>query len=282
MATRTMTATAVPALPTFGTARRAVRDSLLIARTNILQLLAQPGEILAMIAMPIIFTVLFGFVFGSAIKIPGVENYRDYLMPGIFVQTAAFTMVNAAVAMGDLRDKGQMDRFPSLPMARSAVIVGQTLFQVLKTMAGTVAMVVCALASGWRIHTDLPHAVAGFALLTLFALATNFIGVCVGISVANARMADQVTMSISMPLTFLANTFIAVETLPGWLKPLANWNPVSATTAAIRQLFGNDAAIAASNQAWPLEHAYFTSIATCLLIVGVSLFIAVRAYRRQE
>lgn len=282
MASPTMTMPAAPAIPTFGKSRRAVRDTWLITRTNIQHLLAQPGEITAMIAMPIIFTVLFGFVFGSAIQIPGVDNYRDYLMPGIFVQTAAFTMVNAAVGMADLRDKGQMDRFRSLPMSRSAVIVGQTLFQVLKTMVGVVGMVICALISGWGIHTDPLQAAAGFGLIALFSVATNFIGVCVGISISNARMADQVTMSVSMPMTFLANTFIAVETLPGWLKPLANWNPVSATVAAVRQLFGNDAAIATTTQAWPLAHPFVTSIGTCLLIIVVTLILSVRAYRRQE
>jgi ABC transporter DrrB family efflux protein len=282
MASPTMTVPAAPALPTFGNARRAARDTWLITRTNIQHLLAQPGEIAAMIMMPIIFTVLFGFVFGSAIKIPGVDNYRDYLMPGIFVQTAAFTMVNAAVGMADLRDKGQMDRFRSLPMSRSAVIVGQTLFQVLKTMIGVIGMVICALFSGWGIHTDPLRAVAGFGLIALFAVATNFIGVCIGISISNARMADQVTMSVSMPMTFLANTFIAVETLPVWLKPLANWNPVSATVTAVRQLFGNDAEIAAPGQAWPLAHPYVTSIGTCLLIIAVTLVLSVRAYRRQE
>ena len=282
MASPTMTVPAAPALPTFGNARRAARDTWLITRTNIQHLLAQPGEIAAMIMMPIIFTVLFGFVFGSAIKIPGVDNYRDYLMPGIFVQTAAFTMVNAAVGMADLRDKGQMDRFRSLPMSRSAVIVGQTLFQVLKTMIGVIGMVICALFSGWGIHTDPLRAAAGFGLIALFAVATNFIGVCIGISISNARMADQVTMSVSMPMTFLANTFIAVETLPVWLKPLANWNPVSATVTAVRQLFGNDAAIAAPGQAWPLAHPFVTSIGTCLLIIAVTLVLSVRAYRRQE
>jgi ABC transporter DrrB family efflux protein len=282
MASPTMTVPAAPALPAFGNARRTARDTWLITRTNIQHLLAQPGEIAAMIVMPIIFTVLFGFVFGSAIKIPGVDNYRDYLMPGIFVQTAAFTMVNAAVSMADLRDKGQMDRFRSLPMSRSAVIVGQTLFQVLKTMVGVIGMVICALFSGWSIHTDPLHAMAGFGLITLFALATNFIGVYIGISISNARMADQVTMSVAMPMTFLANTFIAVDTLPGWLKPLANWNPVSATVQAVRQLFGNDAAIATANQAWPLAHPYVTSIGICLLIIVVTLTLSVRAYRRQE
>lgn len=282
MATRAMTVPAAPAIPAFRSARRAARDTWLIARTNIQHLLAQPGEIAAMIAMPIIFTVLFGFVFGSAIQIPGVDNYRDYLMPGIFVQTAAFTMVNAAVGMADLRDKGQMDRFRSLPMSRSAVIVGQTLFQVLKTMVGVVGMVICALFSGWGIHTDPLHAAAGFGLIALFALATNFIGVCVGISVANGRMADQVTMSVSFPLTFLANTFIAVDTLPAWLKPLANWNPLSATVTAVRQLFGNDAAVVATGQAWPLAHPFVTSIGTCLLIITVTLILSVRAWGRQE
>ncbi len=181
-------------------------------------------------------------------------------MPGIFAQSAAFTMVAAAVGMAEMKEKGQMDRFRSLPMARSAVLVGQTFYQVLYTLVGTIVMVVCALATGWRIHTDVPHAVAGFGLLLLFVIATNFVGVCVGVVAKNATMADQIMMPITMPLTFLANTFIAVDGLPGWLKPIADWNPLSATVAAMRNLFGNASTIVPANQAWPLEHAVIASI----------------------
>lgn len=262
--------------------RRALRDSLLILQTNVRHFLAQPGEIVGVILMPIIFTVLFGYVFGSAIQIPGVENYRDYLMPGIIAMSATFTMVAAAVSMAELKEKGQMDRFRSLPMARSAVLVGQTLYQVGMALVGMAVMVICAVATGWRIHTDVSHAIAGFGLLILFTLAMNFLGTCIGLVVPTAQTADQVMMSVTMPLTFLANTFIAVEGLPGWLKWFADWNPLSATVAAVRDLFGNAPTIAQANQPWSLEHPVITMVAWSILLIAIALPLSVRLYHQQD
>lgn len=262
--------------------RRAVRDSWLILQTNVRHLLAQPGEIIGMIMMPVIFTVLFGYVFGSAIQIPGVENYRDYLMPGVIALTATFTMTAAAVGMSELKEKGQMDRFRSLPMASSAVLVGQTLYQLLNTMVGMATMSICAVVAGWRIHTDVPHALAGFGLLILFAFATNFVGVSVGLVVSSAQLADQIMMSTTMPLTFLANTFISPEGLPSWLKPVANWNPLSAVVAAVRDLFGNASTVVPANQPWPLEHPVMASLIWSVVLVAIALPLSVRLYRRLE
>ncbi len=275
------TPVSLPSSP-LDTLRRATRDSLLITKTNIKHFFAQPGQLVGMIAMPIILTVLFGYVFGSAISIPGVKNYREYLMPGIFAQSAAFTMVAAAVGMAEMKEKGQMDRFRSLPMARSAVLIGQTLYQVWSTLIGTIVMIVCALCTGWRIHTDVLHAVAGFGILLLFALATNFVGVCVGMVARNAPMADQIMMPITFPLTFLANTFISVQGLPGWLKPIADWNPLSATVAAMRNLFGNASTITPAHQAWPLQHPEIASIIWCLILIAIALPLSVRLYRKQS
>lgn len=281
MATLTLSTPVTTSSSPFSALQRATRDSLLITKTNIKHFLAQPGQIIGMVAMPIIFIILFGYVFGSAIQIPGVENYREYLMPGIFAQSAAFTMVAAAVGMAEMKEKGQMDRFRSLPMARSAVLIGQTFYQVLSTLVGTIVMVVCALATGWRIHTDIPHAVAGFGLLFLFVVATNFVGVCVGMVAKNATMADQIMMPITMPLTFLANTFIATEGLPAWLKPIANWNPLSATVAAMRNLFGNAPTIIPMDQPWPMEHPVIASIAWSVLLIAIALPLSVRLYRNE-
>ncbi len=281
MASLSLTAPVASISSPFASVRRAMRDSLLITRTNIKHFLAQPGQIIGMIAMPIIFIVLFGYVFGSAIQLPGVKNYREFLMPGIFAQAAAFTMAAAAVGMAEMKEKGQMDRFRSLPMSRSSVLVGQTFYQVLSTLVGTIVMVVCALATGWRIHTDVPHAIAGFGLLLLFTVAINFVGVCVGMIAKNTPMADQIMVPVTMLLTFLSNTIIAVDGLPAWLKPIANWNPLSATVAAMRSLFGNASTIVPAHQAWPLDHPLIASIGWSLLLIGVALPLSVRLYRKQ-
>ena len=264
------------------TVRRAVRDSGLILRTNVKHFLAQPGQIIGMIAMPIIFIVLFGYVFGSAIQIPGVSNYREFMMPGIFAQSAAFTMVAAAVGMAEMKEKGQMDRFRSLPMSRSAVLVGQAFYQVLNTLVGTITMVVAALATGWRIHTSPLEGLAGFGILLLFVVAVNFVGVCIGMVAHNATMADTITMPITMPLTFLANTFVAPELLPGWLQPVAERNPLSATVAAMRNLWGNASTVVPAHQAWPLANPEIASILFSLILIAVALPLSVWLYRRES
>lgn len=282
MATLSLATPAASISSPLASLRRATRDSLLITQTNVKHFLAQPGQIVGMVAMPIIFIILFGYVFGSAIQIPGVKNYREYLMPGIFAQSAAYTMVAAAVGMAEMKEKGQMDRFRSLPMSRSAVLIGQTCYQVLSTLVGTIVMIVCALVTGWRIHTDVPHAIAGFGLLLLFVVATNFVGVCVGMVAKNATMADQIMMPITMPLTFLANTFIAVDGLPGWLKPIADWNPLSATVAAMRDLFGNASTIVPEHQAWPLANPIIASIGWSVILIAIALPLSVSLYRKQS
>jgi ABC transporter DrrB family efflux protein len=272
---------AMPRSPA-ATLRRAVRDSLLILRTNVKHFLAQPGQIIGMIAMPIIFIILFGYVFGSAIQIPGVSNYREFMMPGIFAQSAAFTMVAAAVGMAEMKEKGQMDRFRSLPMSRSAVLVGQALYQILNTLVGTITMVVAALATGWRIHTSPLEGLAGFGILLLFVIAVNFVGVCVGMMAHNATMADTITMPITMPLTFLANTFVATALLPAWLKPIAEWNPLSATVAATRNLWGNAATVVPANQAWPLANPEIAAILFPLILIAIALPLSVWLYRKES
>ncbi|MGB3329117.1 MAG: ABC transporter permease [Thermomicrobiales bacterium] len=274
-------AEAMPTSPV-ATMRRAVRDSLLILRTNVKHFLAQPGQIIGMIAMPIIFIILFGYVFGSAIQIPGVSNYREFLMPGIFAQSAAFTMVAAAVGMADMKEKGQMDRFRSLPMSRSAVLVGQAFYQVLNTLVGTITMVAAALVTGWRIHTSVPEGLAGFGILLLFVVAVNFVGVCIGMMVPNATSADTITMTVTMPLTFLANTFVSPQLLPGWLRPVAEWNPLSATVAATRNLWGNAATVTPAHQAWPLTNPEIASVLFSLLLIAVALPLSVWLYRRES
>ncbi|MGC4192836.1 MAG: ABC transporter permease [Thermomicrobiales bacterium] len=272
---------AVPQGPA-ATMRRAVRDSLLILRTNVKHFLAQPGQIIGMIAMPIIFIILFGYVFGSAIQIPGVSNYREFMMPGIFAQSAAFTMVAAAVGMAEMKEKGQMDRFRSLPMSRSAVLVGQAFYQVLNTLVGTITMAFAALATGWRIHTSPLEGLTGFGILLLFVVAVNFVGVCIGMVAHNATMAETITMPITMPLTFLANTFVSPDLLPGWLQPIANWNPLSATVAATRNLWGNAPTITSANQAWPLANPEIASILFSLLLVAIALPLSVWLYRKES
>lgn len=261
---------------------RTTRDSWLILINGFRHLQARPGELAGLMIFPIMFTLLFGYVFGSAISIPGVDNYRAYMMPGLFAQGAAFAMLTAAIGMAELKQKGQMDRFRSLPMSRSAVLIGQSLYQTVTTLCGTLLTVVVALLVGWRIHTDAVRAAAGFGLLILFILAVNFVGVLIGMAASDPATADQSTMPVLMPLVFLSSAFVPAAGLPWVLKPVAEWNPVSATVAAMRELFGNEPTLGATNQAWPMAHPVPASLLWSLAIIAVALPLALRAYQRDR
>jgi ABC-type multidrug transport system permease subunit len=145
-----------------------------------------------------------------------------------------------------------------------------------------VVMSLCALVTGWRMHTDVPHTLVGYGLLALFVLAVNFVGTFVGVVVPSARLADQVMMAVTMPLSFLANTFVGSNRLPAWLRPIATWSPPTAVVAALRELFGNAPAVTPAGQPWPLEHAMLAALLWSVGIIVVALPISIWKYRSQE
>lgn len=229
---------------------------------------------------PILFTVLFGFVFGSAIALPGGGNYRQFLMPGIFVQIMALTATNAATKVSDDMQKGIIDRFKSLPIARPAVLLGRTIADLSGHLAGLLCMSLCGVfIAGWRPQRGLADTAGAYGLPVLLGFAIIWIGTLVGLLVKSPNAADTATFSWIFPMTFLANTFVPTQGLPAWLRVIADGNPLSPTVAATRQLFGSPAAGLAP-QAWPLMHPVLASALWSLLITAVFLPLAVRRYRR--
>jgi ABC transporter DrrB family efflux protein len=273
--------TAVSTAPTAtGRAGWAVRDIATIARRSYSQLRRQPGELVGFLVFPIIMIVLFAYVFGSAITLPGGGDYRAFLMPGIFMQTMALTAVQAATRTNTDMTQGIIDRFKSMPIARSAVLTGSNLAEISMRILGLVGMVACALAlTSWRTHNGAADTAAGFGLLILFGFAMIWIGTFIGLAVSNPTVADQATFGWLFPMTFLANTFVPTSGLPSWLRPVADWNPMSATVASMRHLFGNPSP-AATHTAWPLHHPVITSLGWSVLILAVFVPLSVRQYRR--
>jgi ABC-type polysaccharide/polyol phosphate export permease len=256
-----------------------VSDTLTIARRSYARLRAQPGELVGFLAFPIIVIVLFAYVFGSAIALPGGGNYREFLMPGIFMQAMALTAVQSAVSVAEDMQRGIIDRMRSLPIARSAMLAGRNLADLTLRVLGLACMVALAVPlAGWSVHNGLAQAAEGMALVVLFGFSMLWVGTFIGLSVGSSTLADQATFAWLFPMTFLANTFVPTQGLPTWLRPVADWNPMSATVAAMRHLFGNPSP-APTHVAWPLEHPVGVSLAWSLLLLAVFIPLAVRRYR---
>jgi ABC transporter DrrB family efflux protein len=259
---------------------QSLADTATITWRNITRLRRQPDSIVFGIIQSVMFVLLFAFVFGGAIEVPGGGDYTEYLMGGIFVQTVAFTCATTCVAMADDLSRGVFDRFRSLPMSRSAVLSGRTFADVAFGGVTTAAMAVTGLLVGWRTHTPALEVVAGFALLALFGYAMLWIGAVIGLSVRSVEVAQTAGLIWLFPLTFLSNAFVPLESMPGWLQPIAAWNPISAVVAAVRELFGNVPPGYVAPDYWPLQNPVLASVLWCALILAVFMPLGVSRYRR--
>lgn len=260
-----------------GGPQQAIRDGLIIAWRNLKRVPRIPELAIFAIIQNIVFVALFAFVFGGAIPLPGGGSYREFLMPGIFAQTAVFAASMTAIGMTDDISKGILDRFRSLPMARSAVLSGRALFDLVYNAGTLVVLMLSGLAVGWTVHTDILSFLAGVALLLGFAFAMSWVGIYLGLSLRTVESAQQVGFIFIFPMTFISNVFVPPQTLPSWLRPVAEWNPVSALTASVRDLWGNPNPFAAGG--FPAEHPVLLTLIWIVAIIAVFGPLGVRRYR---
>ncbi|MFN2488709.1 MAG: ABC transporter permease [Actinomycetota bacterium] len=256
----------------------AFADSAVVAKRNLIKIKRVPEVLIWTTMSPIMFVLLFGFVFGSSIKIPGA-NYREYLIAGIFAQTVIFGSTFTGAGLAEDMTKGIIDRFRSLPMARSAVLVGRTGSDILYNSTSIVVMSITGLIVGWRIRTSLVEAIGGFLLLLLFAYAFSWIMAYVGLKVPRVEVVNNASFMIIFPLTFIANTFVRSELLPGPLQTFAEWNPVSAVAQAAREAFGNTGSLPPPD-AWPLQNPMAYTFIWVGIILAVFVPLAVRQYNK--
>ncbi len=255
-------------------------DITTITGRNLTRLRRQPDSIVFGIIQSVMFVLLFAFVFGGAIAVPGGGDYTEFLMGGIFVQTVAFTCATTCISMADDLSKGIFDRFRSLPMSRSAVLAGRTVADLLFAGVTTAAMAATGVLVGWRTHNSVWAVLAGFGLLALFAYAFLWIGAVIGLSVRSVEVAQTAGLIWLFPLTFLSNAFVPLESIQAWLRPIAQWNPISAVVAAIRELFGNVPPGYTAGDAWPMQHPVLASVLWCVLILAVFVPVGIARYRR--
>ena len=263
-----------------GRIARTVTDSLVTTQRNLLQTTRIPETLFWMTVQPVMFVLLFAYVFGGAIPLPGGGSYKEYLMVGVMAQTVAFGGASTGVGLADDLQKGIVDRFRSLPMARSAPLIGRSLAELVRNTLILLVIAPVALLVGWRIHGTWPHAVEAYALLLLFAFTMSWIGILIGLSVPNPETANSAGLGWLFPVVFLSNAFVPLDGMPGWLRAIAGWNPVSTTVAACRSLFGNPNPIP-PGAGFPLEHPVVTSVGWCALILAVVVPLAVRRYRNR-
>lgn len=257
----------------------ALVDGWVVARRNLVKIKRIPDLLIFSTIQPIMFVILFAYVFGGSISVPGV-NYREYLMAGIFTQTVTFGAGITAIGLADDLQKGIVDRFRSLPMSRAAVLIGRTTSDLLNNVLIMVIMVVCGLIVGWRIHTDPLRAAAGFGLLLLFGYAMSWISAVIGLSVRSVEVAQSAGLIWIFPLVFLSNVFVSTDTLPGWLQPVADWNPISSIVLAVRDLWGNSATGLARGEGFAVDHPLLMSLLWTGLILVVFVPLAINRYRR--
>ncbi len=260
-----------------GGIRQAIGDGMIIAVRNLKRVPRIPELAIFAILQSIMFVLLFAFVFGGAIPLPGGGSYREFLIPGIFAQTVVFAAATTAIGICEDINKGLMDRFRSLPMARSAVLSGRAVFDVVYQSGILVVLMVSGLAVGWRVHNGVPEFLAGVGLLLLFVFAMSWVGIWFGTMVPTVEVANQVAFTVILPITFLSNVFVPPETLPGILQPVAEWNPTSTLTAATRELWGNPSPYASSG--FPAEEPALLTLIWIVVIVAVFAPLAVMRYR---
>ena len=251
-------------------------DALTMTRRNLTHVRHVPEKLIDVTLQPLMFVLLFAYVFGNAIAVSD-GSYREYLMAGIFVQTLAFAVAGTAVSIADDMAKGAVERFRSLPMSRSAVLVGRAVADLGASLIGLVVMCAAGVVVGWGIHSSVPEALAGFGLLLLFALAMAWVGTLLGLLVRAPDAAQGIAFVTLFPLTFGANAYVSVQDLPSALQTAADWNPLSAVITACRELFGNPTGLPA-DPAWPLAHPVTASIFWCVGTIAVCLPLAVRRY----
>jgi ABC transporter DrrB family efflux protein len=258
-----------------------LRASTTVVWRNLIHIKRMPEMLMDVTVQSVMFVLLFAYVFGGSINPPGPIPYKEFLLPGIMVQTMVFS--SAVVAMGLTNDlqKGIVDRLKSLPISRSSVLVGRSISSLIHSSIGIAVMGVTGVLIGWRIRNGIVDGVLAFVLLLLFGFAMIWLGIWVGSLMRTVEAVQGFMFTVMFPLTFVANTFAPTEDMPSWLRFVAEWNPVSGLTQACRELWGN-APAAPADAAWPLQHAVLVSVLWPLVLTAIFAPLALRAFRQRS
>jgi ABC-2 type transport system permease protein len=272
--------TIAPALPRSFRSRLAwaVADAWVITGRDLAHWARQPGAVIAnTLLFPLMIVLMFGYLLGGAMTVPGGGDYRDFLMPGMFAMTMVFGIGATVTAVSADAARGVTDRFRAMPMATSAVIAGRAAADMLSSAAALAVLTGCGWLVGWQPHRGATRAVAALALLLLLRFAFVWIGIYLGLTFYASPEAVTAVRTLEFPIGFLGNPFVALSTMPFWIAAIAQWNPLSSTVSAARQLFGDPTGAHAS---WITDHAVLLAVAWPLLLIAVFFPLSLHRYRR--
>ncbi|GAA1542851.1 ABC transporter permease [Streptomyces albidochromogenes] len=256
----------------------ALSDSIALVGRRMRHIRRMPEHLLGVTVMPVASVIVLGYLFGSAMQAPGPGGYQEYIMAGIFAQVMLTNMTTTGVGVVSDLNNGLVDRFRVLPISGSSVLVGRTVADGVLVAWSCVVMTLVGYAIGWRAHNGPLQTLAGFGLLLLMGFAMSWLGALLGLVLRNVETVSAVSGVIMMPLAFLSNAFIPLDGLPGWVRILAEWNPVSAVVSASRDLFGNERG--PTSGAFPAEHPLPTALTVLVMSLAVLVPLAGRAYRK--
>ena len=258
---------------------KGITDGGIITWRNLITIRRNPEWLMAATLQPIMFVLLFAYVFGDAIGgEAGGGAYREFLIAGIFAQTVAFNSAFTVVGFANDLQKGIIDRFRSLPMSRLAVVLGRTTSDLVVSVVALIVMSLCGLIVGWRIRGSFLDAVLGYLVMLMFAWALSWVGALIGLMARSVEVAQSAGLIWLFPLSFVSSAFVPTDKLPGVLKAIADWNPFTAVINATRDLFGNR--FGNPPTGWPADHAALYTVVCCLVIIGIFAPLATARYRR--
>ncbi|GIH26256.1 transport permease protein [Acrocarpospora phusangensis] len=256
--------------------RWALADGWTITRRDLRHWANQPGQIIVGLLFPVLIVLMFGYLFGGGMTVPGGGDYREFLMPGMFALTMVFGLETTFAAVSTDAARGVTDRFRSLPMASSAVVTGRAAADLLNSVLGLAVLIGCGLAVGWRAQDGPGRAALAIGLLLLLRFALLWLGIWLGLVAGSPDLLVAVQILV-WPIGFLSSALVSPATMPGWLGAIAEWNPLSATATAARELFGNPGW---GGDSWAAQHAIAMAVAWPVLIVAVFFPLSIRAFRR--
>lgn len=273
-----VTTTTTPAVPksVFSRIRWAIADGWTITRRDFIHIIRRPEQVIGGLLFPILSVVLFGYVFGSAMIVPGGGNYREFLMPGLFVMAMVFGLATTAIAVVTDKSRGVIDRFRSMPMARSGVVLGRSVSDMFQAVLDLTALFVTGFIVGWGFNAGIGNAVLAIVLLLWLRFSLIWVGIYLGLWFRTAETAGMAT-ALVFPIAMIANTFVAPELMPNWLGFLAEWNPLSSTVAATRELFGNPGV---SGGSWVADNAMLMAVVWPAILVALFVPLSIRRYMK--
>jgi ABC transporter DrrB family efflux protein len=256
-----------------------VADVWSLTRRNLIHVAREPMQLSDVTIQPVLFTLLFIYVFGSGIPIPG-GTYKDFALAGLLTLNLTTSVMGTAVGLSTDLHEGVIDRFRTLPMWRSAILVGRSVADLMSAAVCVTIVALTGLAIGWSGTASIPSIIGGFLLALFFSYALSWVAACVGLNSKSPESAASFGFIVLFPLAFVSNALVPTAHMPGWLQAIANWNPVSAVTAGARQLFGNPNP-SASVHAWPMQHPVEAALIWSVVILAVSAPLASYFFKRR-